>query len=116
VTHGVDDDGSIISNETSRPGMRDPAAFWTPSISPTAIEFYTGDKFPRWRNHMLLGSLSGQELRRIEIDGERVVKQEVLFKNAGRIRDIHTGKDGYVYVALERFGKFGQLVRLVPAK
>jgi glucose/arabinose dehydrogenase len=116
VTHGVDDDGSIISNETSRPGMQDPAAFWVPSISPTAIEFYSGEKFPHWRNHMLLGSLSGQELRRIEIDGERVVKQEVLFKDGGRIRDIHTGPDGYVYVAIERFGKYGQLVRLVPAK
>jgi aldose sugar dehydrogenase len=115
VTHGVDDDGSIISNETSHPGMRDPAAFWTPSISPTAIEFYSGDKFPRWRNQMFIGSLTAQELIRIEIDGERVVKQEVLFKQLGRIRDIHTGPDGLLYVAIERFGKYGQLVRLVPA-
>jgi glucose/arabinose dehydrogenase len=44
------------------------------------------------------------------------VKQEVLFKNLGRIRDIHTGADGNIYIALERFGKFGQLVRLVPVE
>ena len=25
LTYGIDDDGSIISNETSRPGMQDPA-------------------------------------------------------------------------------------------
>ena len=116
VTHGVDDDGSIISKETSRAGMQDPAAFWTPSISPAAIEFYTGKRFPRWRNQMLLGSLTSQELRRVEIDGDRVVKQEVLIKTFGRIRDIHTGPDGNVYVAIERFNKLGQLVRLVPAK
>ena len=116
VTHGVDDDGSIISNETSRAGMEDPAAFWTPSISPAAIEFYTGKQFPRWRNHMLLGSLTSQELRRVEVKGDRVVKQEVLIKNFGRIRDIHTGPDGYIYIAIERFNKLGQLVRLVPVK
>jgi len=116
VTHGVDDDGSIISNETSRPGMEDPAAYWTPSISPSVIAFYTGKRFPRWRNHMLLGSLTSQELRRVEIKGDRAVKQEVLIANFGRIRDIHTGPDGYIYVAIERYGKMGQIVRLVPAK
>ncbi|HEU4603664.1 MAG TPA: PQQ-dependent sugar dehydrogenase [Steroidobacteraceae bacterium] len=115
VTHGVDDDGSIITNETSRPGLQDPATFWVPSISPTAIEFYSGDKFQHWRNQMLIGSLTAQDLIRIQIDGERVVKQEVLVKGMGRIRDIHTGPDGYIYIAIERFGKFGQLVRLVPA-
>ena len=88
VTHGLDDDGSVISNETSRAGMQDPAAFWTPSISPAAIEFYTGKQFPRWQNHLLLGSLTSLELRRLEIQGDRVVKQEVLIKNFGRIRDL----------------------------
>jgi glucose/arabinose dehydrogenase len=39
----------------------------------------------------------------------------VLFKDLGRIRDIHTGPDGNIYIAIDRFGKFGQLVRLVPA-
>jgi glucose/arabinose dehydrogenase len=112
VTHGVEDDGSIISNETSRPGMEDPAAFWTPSISPSVIHFYTGKQFPRWRNHMLLGSLTSQELRRVEIDKDRVVKQEVLIRNLGRIRDIHTGPDGYIYIAIERFSNMGQIVRL----
>ena len=116
VTHGLDDDGSVISNETSRAGMQDPAAFWTPSISPAAIEFYTGKQFPRWRNHLLLGSLTSLELRRLEIQGDRVVKQEVLIKNFGRIRDIHTGPDGNIYVAIERFSNLGQLVRLVPVK
>lgn len=115
VTHGVDDDGSIISEKTSHVGMQDPAAFWTPSISPAPIAFYTGSQFPRWRHHMLLGSLTSQELRRVEIDGDRVVKQEVLFERLGRIRDIHTGPDGNVYIAIERFNNFGQLVRLVPA-
>jgi glucose/arabinose dehydrogenase len=115
LTYGVDDDGSIISNETTRPGMQDPATYWVPSISPSAIEFYSGDKFPHWHNQMFIGSLTSQDLRRVELNGEHVVKQEVLIKHLGRIRDIHTGPDGYLYVSIERFGKYGQLVRLVPA-
>jgi aldose sugar dehydrogenase len=115
VTHGVDDDGSIISIQSSSPGTQDPAAHWSPSISPSSIEFYSATRFIEWENSLFLGSLTGQELRRIEIQANKVVKQEVLFKNLGRIRDIHTGPDGYLYVAIERFGRFGQIVRLIPA-
>ena len=115
VTHGVDDDGSIISMESSRPGMQDPAAHWSPSISPSTIEFYSAERFPEWKHDLFLGSLTGQEQRRIEIQANKVVKQEVLFKNLGRIRDIQTGPDGYLYVAIERFGRYGQIVRLVPS-
>lgn len=116
ATYGVEHSGAIISESTSLPGMEDPAAYWVPSIATSAIEFYSGDKFPGWTNQLFVGSLLRQEFRRISLEGGQVTGQEVVFKGIGRIRDMHTGPDGYLYIALERYNRFGEIVRLVPVR
>ena len=97
---------------TTRDGMEQPAAWWTPSIAPAAIEFYNGDRFPKWKNSLFLASLVGRHLRRIETEGGKVVHQEMLFSEMGRVRDVVTGPDGMIYVALNNPGR---IARLVPA-
>ena len=97
---------------TSRAGMEQPIAWWTPSIAPAAIEFYTGNLFPRWNNSLFIASLVGRHLRRLELDGNKVVRQEVLFSEMGRVRDVVTGPDGLIYLALNNPGR---IARLVPA-
>lgn len=114
VTYGINYDGTPISDKTEAPGMEPSVKHWTPSIATSEIEFYTGDRFPKWKNNLFLGSLAEQTLYRFVIENDRVTHEEVLFKNIGRIRDIKTGPDGFIYVALERVGRLGALVRLVP--
>ena len=88
--------------ERSHEGMDDPVAYYTPAIAPSAIAFYTGDRYPGWKNTSLfVCALKGQQLRRLEIQGDRVVHQEVVFSEFGRVRDIVQGPDGYFYVALQ---------------
>lgn len=93
-------------------GLTDPVLLWTPSVAPSGVLFYTGDRFPRWKNQLLVAGLISQQVRRIEIDGDRVVAQEVLFKGQGRVRALATGPDGLIYVALN--GVPGRIARLVP--
>ena len=112
ITYGMNYDGTPMTNLTAKAGMEQPVTYWTPSIAVCAIDFYTGDRFPRWKNHLFLGALAQQELRRIEIKGRSVTHQEVLFKNIGRVRDVVNGPDGYIYVA---FNDPGRVARLVPA-
>ena len=95
---------------TSRTGMEQPAAWWTPSVAPAAIEFYTGDRFPQWKNSLFIATLVGRHLRRLEIKGDKVVHQEVLFAEQGRVRDVVTGPDGLIYVALNNPGRIARLV------
>lgn len=114
VTHGVNYDGTAISDKTEDAGLESPLVQWTPSIATSEIEFYGGDKFPRWRNQLFLGSLAMQKLLRLVIDGGRVAHTEELFKGHGRVRDIKTGPDGLLYLALELIGKPGRIVRMVP--
>jgi glucose/arabinose dehydrogenase len=94
----------------SRAGMESPIVSWTPSIAPAAIEFYTGDKFPQWKNSLFIASLVARHLRRVEVDGNKVVHQEVLFSELGRVRDVVTGPDGLIYVALNNPGRIARLV------
>jgi glucose/arabinose dehydrogenase len=114
VTHGMNYDGTPITEKKEAPGLVSPVVDWTPSLAVSQIEFYTGDKFPRWKDQLFVGSLATQKLLRLVIDAGRVTHAEEVFKSLGRIRDIKTGPDGLIYVALEAVGKPGRIIRLVP--
>jgi glucose/arabinose dehydrogenase len=115
ITYGMNYDGTPVSDKTEAPGMEQPIVNWTPSIAVSEMEFYTGSAFPRWRNNLFVGSLAQQKFLRFVLDGEKVVHREQVFSGLGRVRDIKTGPDGFLYVALELIGKPGRIVRLVPA-
>lgn len=115
ITYGMNYDGSPISDKTAATGLEQPVINWTPSIAVSEMEFYTGDRFPRWKNNLFIGSLAQQKFLRVELDGDHVVHREEVFSRLGRVRDIKTGPDGFLYVALELIGKPGRIVRLVPA-
>jgi glucose/arabinose dehydrogenase len=111
--------------KTSEQGMDDPIVYYTPAIAPAGITFYTGARYPGWKNTSLfVGGLVGQQLRRLEINGEKVVKQEVLFAEFGRVRDVVQGPDGYLYLAIQSptggqgvplsAATPGMIVRLLP--
>lgn len=115
ITYGMNYDGTPISGKTKQRGMEQPVINWTPSIAVSEIEFYTGERFPRWKGALFVGSLAQQKFLRIVLDGDRVAHREEVFSRLGRVRDIKTGPDGLLYLALERIGKPGLIVRLVPA-
>lgn len=110
VTYGIDYSGSIISNKTKAPGIIPPVIYWKPSIAPSGMSFYTGDKFPNWQDNLFVGALAGAHLRRIVFNGDKVIKQEVLLKHTARFRDVKTGPDGYIYLLTD--DSQGQLLRL----
>jgi len=111
ATFGINYDGTPVSDKTEMEGMDGPVVQWTPSLAVCGMAFYTGDRFPGWKNDLFLGGLVGQQLRRLVIEGHKVVHQEVLFRRLGRVRAVVNGPDGYLYVALNMPGK---IVRLVP--
>jgi aldose sugar dehydrogenase len=112
ITYGINYDGTPITDKTEQPGMDQPVVQWTPSIAACAIAFYTGDKLPGWKNDLFVTALGFQELRRLVLEGDKVVHQELLIKSSGRVRDVLTGPDGFLYVV---FNDPGRIVRLVPA-
>lgn len=98
ITYGIDYDGSIISTDTLKEGMEQPIIYWTPSIAVCATEFVNSNRFPLWKNNLLVTALAFQEIRRLVIDGDKVIEQEILMKGHGRVRDVKIGPDGALYV------------------
>ncbi|MDI9857744.1 PQQ-dependent sugar dehydrogenase [Flectobacillus roseus] len=100
VTYGVDYSGKIISDKSEKEGIEKPLTQWTPSIAVSAIDFAFSAKFPKWKGNLIVGSLAFQELRRLVIDGDQVLEQEILLKGYGRIRDVKFAPDGSLYLLM----------------
>jgi glucose/arabinose dehydrogenase len=113
ITYGVDYGGGVISDKKSAPGMEQPVAYWVPSISPSGITFYDGDKFPQWRGNLFVAALSGH-IRRLTLSGDKIVGQEeLLARERERFRDVAQGPDGNLYALTDDDG--GKLIRIEPA-
>ena len=89
----------------SEPGMEQPIVYYTPTIAPSGIVFYTGDKYPGWKNNLFVSALAGQQLRRLEISGDKVVAPGAVFNQFGRVHDVIVGPDGLLYVTLQLPGQ-----------
>ena len=91
--------------------MEQPALHWTPSIAVCGIDFYDADAFDAWTGNLLVTALADRHLRRVVIEDRQVVGQEIVLQDVGRCRDVSTGPDGYIYIAVNGPDK---IVRLVP--
>ncbi|HEY6645124.1 PQQ-dependent sugar dehydrogenase [Povalibacter sp.] len=112
VTHGTNYDGTIISHESERDGIESPRAHWSPSPGVSGLTFYSSNRFPRWKNRLLIATLAQQQLKLLRLDNGRVVHEDVLLGNVGRIRDVAVSPDGLPYIALNQPN--GRIYRLVP--
>jgi aldose sugar dehydrogenase len=114
ITYGVNyGTGTKIGEGTHKEGMMQPLYYWVPSIAPSGMAFYTGERFPQWKGNLFVGALRDQMLVRLELEGEKVVREERLLKGVlGRIRDVRNGPDGYLYLLTDE--NAGVLARLEP--
>jgi hypothetical protein len=107
--------GLAIHRGTHRDGMEQPLKIWVPSIGISGMLFYTGDRFPQWKNNLFVGGMNGQQLSRLTLNGRQVVNEELLAQRMGRIRDIRQGPDGFIYLVTDdRDGKPTPILRVEP--
>ena len=111
ISYGINYDGTTFTNELEKAGMEQPIHYWVPSIAPCGMTFVDSDKYPDWKGNILIGSLRYKYLNRVVMDGDKVVSEEPLMKNIGRLRNVIQGADGYIYVSVE---SPGYVFRLIP--
>ncbi len=104
--------GPAVARDQSRPNIQDPILVWTPSKAPSGLTFYTGDRYPGWRGNLFSGALKFLQIRRLVLDGARVVAEDKL-SIGQRVRDVRQGPDGYLYLLTDHHD--GQLLRILPA-
>ena len=113
---------------SSRAAFEQPFIFWTPSIAPTGITFYTGDRFEAWKGDVFVGGMRTGEINRTGFiervafngRGEEMRREALLMELKKRIRDVRQGPDGLLYVLVEdNIGAAdvdeGGLLRIEPA-
>jgi glucose/arabinose dehydrogenase len=123
VSMGRNYTGTFVSDQPwPRPGMENPRLFWVPSISPSGLTFYTGDKFPAWKGSLFVGALNAKQLQRISFNqpGQAEPRESLLTQLEVRVRDVRQGPDGNLYVATERQASGedhdGTVLRIEPAQ
>lgn len=107
VSFGVDYDGRPITYAKKYGIAFDPADLtpatidFTPSPGVSSIVFYRGAAFPKWRDHLLIATLGGNDLLRFEVDENGARHRETIIRDLGRLRDVEVGAAGEVLLLLE---------------
>jgi aldose sugar dehydrogenase len=116
ISYGRQNSGALIDGgKTAQAGMEQPVYYWTPSIAPSGMTFYTGKAFPAWRGSVFVGAMSGQQLVRLELRNGRVVAEEkLLLDRCKRIKDVREGPDGLIYAVTDMSPS--EILRLAPAR
>lgn len=111
ISYGINYSGTKFTDLTEKEGMEQPESYWVPSIGACGLAFVNSDKYPNWKGDLLAGSLSFNYIARMKIENGKVVGEEPLLKNIGRMRDIKMGNDGLIYFSVE---DPGAVMRIVP--
>lgn len=113
ITYGRNyDDTTIGDGITAAPDMEQPVRYWTPSIAPSGLTFYEGS-VEEWQGTVWMGALAGQMLVRLKLENGEITREEQFLKDeVGRIRDVRTGSDGFIYFSTD--SGTGDVYRIEP--
>lgn len=114
VSYGINYSGTIFTELTEREDFEPPIHYYLPSTAACGLTIVNSDKYPNWKGDLLAGSLRYQYLSRLVLDGKKVVGEERLLENIGRLRTVNMGNDGYIYIGVEDPGTVFKLVPMEP--
>ena len=96
---GKEYSGFSIGNTPFKKEYDKPVITWVPSMAISSIQFYEGDEFPEWQGDLIVSSLNGQSLIRLDYENNTIVGEEIIIKDKiGRIRDFEIDDQGNIYL------------------
>ena len=104
ASYGVNYIGTKFTNKTSIDGMVNPLHYWVPSIAPSGMLFVKNPKYPTLDGSILIGSLKFQYLHQCIIENGKIVKENKLFEEIGRVRSIELDNYKNIYIGVENLG------------
>lgn len=122
VSYGRTYQGPWQSERPRHDGYEPPVVYWMPAIAVSGMTFYTGDKLPKWKGDLFVGSLRTGEipgtghLERILFNEkmQELRRESLLTEFRQRIRDVRQGPDGLLYVLTD--ANPGAVLRIEPAE
>ena len=104
ISYGINYSGTKFTDITAKKGMEQPLHYWDPSIAPSGMAFVSGNKYPKLKGNLLVGSLKFQYIANCTLKDGKIIKEEKLLEGIGRVRSIEQGRDGYIYIGVEHLG------------
>ena len=104
ASYGVNYIGTKFTNNTSIDGMVNPLHYWVPSIAPSGMLLVKNPKYPTLDGSILIGSLKFQYLHQCIIENGKIVKENKLFEEIGRVRSIELDNYKNIYIGVENLG------------
>jgi glucose/arabinose dehydrogenase len=112
--------GPRVTEKPWQENMEPPLVFWVPAITPSGLTFYTGNRFPNWKNNVFVGGLRQGEIPRsghidrIDFNDkwEELHRESIFRELQQRIRDVRESPDGYLYALTAE--NQGALIRIEP--
>jgi len=112
ICYGINYDSTPVGNGlTEKEGLEQPIQYYTPSIAPSGMEFYTSDVISSWNGNLFIGAMALTHLNRLVIEKNKVVKEErLLADKKWRVRSVRQGPDGFLYLGIDG----GRILRIMP--
>jgi glucose/arabinose dehydrogenase len=112
VSYGREYWGPSISTEPVKDGIQGPVKYYVPSIAPSSLHFYSGKKYPKLKDHLLIGALALKHLNIVSLKKEpstylAVSETRVFDKLDERIRSVGEAPSGEIYFGTDS----GRLMR-----
>lgn len=109
ATYSLEYNGSTITQTPLKEGVNAPLHHF--ATAPSDLEIINSRLFPEWKGNIIIGGLAAKNLYRLNFVNDKLVNEETMLDNIGRVRDIKVGPDGLIYVLTE---DNGLLIRLIP--
>ena len=121
VSYGRNYQGPWQTEVPGHVGFEPPIVYWVPAIAVSGMTFYTGNKLPKWKGDVFVGSMRTGEIpgtghvERVLFNEkfEELRRERLLDELHQRVRDIRMGPDELLYVLTDE--KPGAVLRIEPA-
>lgn len=89
--------------------VNEPIAGFSPTLGLAGMEYFDNNKFPDWRNSLLLLSLKGNSLHVLHLNenGDSVVKRTNINMGLGRLRSVCVSPQGRVFIGRSQGDHYG---------
>ena len=105
ASYGINYIGTKFTDITERDDFQSPVTYWVPSIAPSGMAIIKGDNYSKWNGNILTGSLRFDYVSRVAVNGNKLLNEEKILEDIGRVRSIEMGADGFLYVGVEAPGR-----------
>lgn len=100
ISYGIDYGGSDVGEGVAiAEGFEQPVYYWDPVIAPGGMGVYPTDAaFEPWRGDLFIASLNPGGVVRLKLEQGRVVGEERMLRDVGRVRDVEVLQNGDLLV------------------